>query len=84
MSSTTGPDAAASRFPGDEVGVDRALLENLGTCYALCRHALTGPFDPVKTLSLTGGVLESVSSILTATRHARGLAGRTGMSGFND
>ena len=78
MSSTTVPAAAAGRFPGDEVGVDRTLLEDLATRYALYRHALTGPFDPVMTLSLTGEVLESVSMILTASGHARGLAGRTG------
>lgn len=75
MSSSSSQDgrreAASGNVPGFEVGVDGSLLEDLGTCYARYRQALAGPFDPVKTLSLTGEVLESVSTILIATGQYR-------------
>lgn len=64
-------DAVARHSRDHEVGVDGDLLEDLATCYALYRQALNGPFDPVKTLALTGEVLESVSTILIATGQYR-------------
>lgn len=62
----------ASPFPADIIGVEGTLLRDLGTCYAQYRHALTGPFDPVKILALTGDVLQSVSTILSAIEQATG------------
>ena len=66
------PDPATLGFLGDEVGVGGELLEDLAARYANYRHALAGPFDPVKTLMLTGDVLESVNTILTAIGQAPG------------
>ena len=59
------PESAGSS-PDALVGVEGELLEDLAARYAQYRQALTGPFDPVKILALTGGVLQSVSTILTA------------------
>lgn len=56
----------AGLFPGEVVGVEGMLLEDLAGRYAQYRQALAGPFDPVKILVLTGDVLQSVSTILSA------------------
>lgn len=68
--STNGPERQpaheAGPFPVDVVGVEGPLLNDLAISYARYRQALTGTFDPVKTLALTGDVLHSVRRILTA------------------
>jgi hypothetical protein len=66
------PPNESGRITGGEVGVDGALLTDLATCYAQYRRALAGPFDPVKTLVLTGDVLQSVRTILTTIGQAPG------------
>lgn len=65
------PDALAIK--GREIRVDEELLHELGKRYAQYRQAMTGPFDPITVLALTGNVLEAVSRILTSTEHTHGL-----------
>ena len=75
MDSAEGPGGLlihASPFPPDMVGVEGTLLRDLAGRYAQYRHALTGPFDPVKILALTGDVLQSVSTILSAIEQPPG------------
>lgn len=36
------------------------------------RQVMSGPFDPVRVLALTGQVLEAVNGILTSAEYARG------------
>ena len=75
MDSAEGHDVLlihASPFPTDMVGVEGRLLMGLAGRYAQYRHALTGPFDPVKILALTGDVLQSVSTILSAIEQPPG------------
>jgi hypothetical protein len=75
VDSTEGPEGrpgSAGLFPGDMVGVEGMLLKDLAGRYAQYRHALAGPFDPVKILALTGDVLQSVSTILSAIEQPPG------------
>lgn len=65
------PDAFAST--GREIGVDEELLHELGARYTQYRQAMSGPFDPVTVLALTGNVLEAVNRILTSAEHTHGL-----------
>jgi uroporphyrinogen-III decarboxylase len=65
-------DPVTNVVKGDEVGVDRLLLNDLATHYAEYRRVLAGPFDPVMTLTLTGDVLRSVRTILSAIGQAPG------------
>lgn len=64
--------AHAGAVPEDIVCVEGALLRDLAARYAQYRHALTGPFDPLKILALTGDVLQSVSTILSAIEQPPG------------
>lgn len=72
VDSTNGPDRLPALetgpLPADTVGVEGLLLNDLAVRYAQYRLALTGPFDPVRTLTLTGDVLHSVRTILIASR----------------
>lgn len=75
MDSAEGPDGLliqARPFHADRVSVEETLLRDLAARYAQYRHALTGHFDPVKILALTGDVLQSVSTILSAIEQPPG------------
>ncbi|MGX9898981.1 hypothetical protein ACW0JT_02250 [Arthrobacter sp. SA17] len=62
----------AGLFSGGMVSVEGTLLRDLAGRYGQYRHALAGPFDPVKILALTGDVLQSVSIILSAIEQPSG------------
>jgi cytochrome P450 len=66
-----GPEAVPP--PGREIGVEEQLLYELGSQYRQYRQAMSGPFDPVAVLALTGKVLEAVNRILTSTEQTHGL-----------
>lgn len=75
MNSAEGLDGRlvpAGPYPEDIVGVEGTLLRDLAARYTQYRHALTGPFDPVKILALTGDVLQSVSTVLSAIEQPPG------------
>ena len=79
-SATEVPDGpqnpVANSLPGGVADADGVLitdlLDDLSDRYAQYRHTLSGPFDPVLTLRLTGDVLASVRRILTATGQTPG------------
>lgn len=76
VDSTDAPEAsregAPDVFPGTAAGADGLLLSDLATCYAQYRRALTLPFDPMMTMTLTGEVLQSVRTLLAAIGQAPG------------
>lgn len=55
-----------------EIGIEEELLRDLGFRYRQYRQALSGPFDPVRALFLTGRVLEAVDRILTSAHDTLG------------
>lgn len=59
-------EPGAFAIKGREIGVDEELLHELGKQYEQYRQALTGPFDPITVLALTGNVLEAVNRMLTS------------------
>ncbi|MDR6688338.1 hypothetical protein J2Y41_003924 [Arthrobacter sp. 1088] len=69
MDTQTNPGRGARTL----VGVDAEQLNELTHRYALYRTAMAGPWDPVKSLALTGDVLRAVQRLTTAG--ARGGAG---------
>lgn len=72
MTSTNSNNQVAAGFPEREIGVEEELLRDLRLRYWLYRQALSGPFDPVRALSLTGQVLEAVERILTSAHDTLG------------
>lgn len=80
VDSTDAPEAsregAPDVFPGTAAGADglllNDLLSDLATCYAQYRRALSVPFDPMMTMTLTGEVLQSVRTLLAAIGQAPG------------
>ncbi|MBT2534178.1 hypothetical protein J7E83_19020 [Arthrobacter sp. ISL-48] len=68
-----GPGTAGSLGQGGDGGIDVPLLQEqlqeLAARYVAYREALSGPFDPIRTLGLTGDILASVRHILAATGH---------------
>jgi cytochrome P450 len=59
---------------GRMIGVDEQLLNELGNQYRQYRQAMSGPFDPVTVLSLTGKVLGAVNRLLASTEQTHGLS----------
>lgn len=72
MTSTNSNSQVAAASREREIGIEEELLRDLGLRYRQYRQALSGPFDPVRALSLTGQVLEAVERILTSAHGTLG------------
>lgn len=73
MTSTNSPKTerpTPARAPGrvQVISIDEELLRALGDQYGQYRQAMSGPFDPVRALALTGKILEAVGDILASAQ----------------
>ncbi|MDR6688989.1 hypothetical protein J2Y41_004589 [Arthrobacter sp. 1088] len=68
MDTQTNPGRGARTL----VGVDAEQLNELTHRYALYRTAMAGPWDPVKSLALTGDVLRAVHRLTTVPEATTG------------
>lgn len=62
-------------------GIEEEPLQELADRYMEYRQVMSGPFDPVRVLALTGQVLEALNSVLASAEYARGFC-PTNVGGF--